>query len=244
MATCYDSVSASSIPASAQVVAGYVDGLYRWTNADWNRFPNASKVRIAVFPSTNDGFVLDVEDGDATPAQAPGWVAMRRAAGVTNATIYCSRSLVSTVLAAFDAAGVARPLIWDADWTGSSHLSPGSVATQYANPPSSGGNYDLSVTNGSWPGSSPTPPNPPKPGDPKMNQLSNTSPWNNSKHGDTLTFQGTMNAKSGTKLSLDGIYGPACATACSNYQSFFGIPVDGICGPDTWSLLLHMPLPS
>lgn len=161
MTTLYDSVSASAIPTTAQVVAGYVDGLYRWSDADWARFANAQKVRIAVFPSTNDGFVLDVEDGDATPSEAPGWVKMRRAAGVTNATIYCSRSVVPSVLAAFDAQGVARPLIWDADWTGAPHLNPGSVATQYANPPSSGGDFDLSMTDGTWPAT--TPPIPPAP---------------------------------------------------------------------------------
>ena len=172
MATLYDSTNASDIPTTAEVVGGYVDGAYKWTWADWGRFPNAQLVSIAVFASTNNGFVLDVEDGCSTPAQAPAWAKMRRAAGIQNVTIYCSRSIMGDVASAFTAQGEPQPLYWIADWTGSPHLVPGSVATQYADPPSSGGHYDLSLTNGSWPiVSPPVPPKPlpPNPQEPSMN---------------------------------------------------------------------------
>lgn len=148
----YDSVTAANIPVTAQMVAGYVDGRYAWSAADWARFPAAVHVRIAVFASTNDGHVLDVERGDATPAQAVGWVQRRRAAGV-DPTVYCGLASSgyswADVRAAFQAQGVPEPHYWVAAYPGiGAALYPGSVAHQYANP----GPYDLSVVADYWPG--------------------------------------------------------------------------------------------
>lgn len=155
MRTMYDSVSPGAIPVTAQLVAGYVDGRYAWSAADWARFPNSTHVRIAVFPSTNDGVVLDVEPGDATPVQAPGWVQMRRAAGV-DPTVYCSLTDWPAVRRAFAAAGVPEPHYWIAAYPGNgTALYDGAVAHQYADPPGSGGNYDLSAVADFWPGVDP-----------------------------------------------------------------------------------------
>lgn len=147
-----DSVNAEAIPPSAQMVAGYVDGLYRWTDASWGRFPNAVKVRIAVHASTNDGVVGDVENGDMTPAQAVGWVLMRRHAGV-DPTIYCSLAIWDAVRSAFRGAGVAEPHYWIAAYPDiGPQLYPGSVAHQYADHGPHGENYDTSVVADYWPG--------------------------------------------------------------------------------------------
>ena len=144
----YDAVTPSNIPAEAQMVAGYVDGRYAWSSADWARFPGAVKVKIAVFPSTNDGHVLDVERGNATPAEAPGWVLKRRAAGV-DPTVYCSATAWPTVRAAFAAAHVPEPHWWIAAYPGiGAILYPGTVAHQYADQ----GLCDLSVVADYWPG--------------------------------------------------------------------------------------------
>jgi len=151
--TCYDAIHPANIPTNAQMVAGYVDGRYAWTAADWARFPHAVKVRIAVFSSTNDGHVLDVEPGCSTPASAPGWVQRRRKAGV-DPTVYCSLSAWPTVRAAFAAAKVAPPHYWVAAYPGNGpKLYPGSVAHQYANP----GPVDISVVADIWPGVDTTP---------------------------------------------------------------------------------------
>ena len=152
MRVLYDSITAANIPANAQLVAGYIDGRYAWSFADWQRFPNAIKVRIAVFASTNAGTVLDVERGDATPAQAVGWVQRRRAAGV-DPTVYCGYSTNgyswALVIDAFKSAGVPEPHWWIAAYPGIGPvLYPGSVAHQYADP----GPYDLSVVADYWPG--------------------------------------------------------------------------------------------
>ena len=161
----YDSVTARDIPANAQMVAGYVDGLYRWSQADWDRFPQAVKVRIAVLASTDDGHVLDVETGDATPTEYPAWAKRRIAAG-TYPTVYCNRSNLGAVLDAVDGAGLHGITgIWLADWTDVPHLVAGTSATQYDHPPHSGGHYDLSLVADHWPGVDPPPPLPrPGPG--------------------------------------------------------------------------------
>ena len=141
MRTMYDAVTPGNIPTSAQMVAGYVDGRYAWHANDWARFPNAVKVRIAVFSSTNDGHVLDIEPGCSTPASAPGWVQRRRAAGV-DPSVYCNTSTWPTVRAAFAAAHIAEPHYWIAAYPGiGAALYPGSIAHQYADP----GPVDISV---------------------------------------------------------------------------------------------------
>lgn len=154
----YDSINPARIPANAAMVAGYVDGIYGpehgrfnqpgWDLAAWARFPNAVKVRIAVFASTNDGHVLDVETYDATPAQAPGWVKMRRAAG-RDPSVYMNASTWPAVRQAFRSAGVPEPHYWVASYPGGGAVIPaGAIAHQYADP----GPYDLSVVADFWPG--------------------------------------------------------------------------------------------
>ena len=162
MRRMFDAVNPGNIPVTAQMVAGYVDGLYAWSLADWARFPHAVKVRAAVSPFTNDGHVLDVEAGDASPDQAPGWAQMRRAAGV-HPTIYTgygyNGQTWALVINAFHNAGIAEPEWWIAAMPGNGpNLYPGTVAHQYA-----GGitaPYDTSAVADYWPGVDPTPPPP------------------------------------------------------------------------------------
>ena len=151
--TMYDAITPSNIPVTAQMVAGYVDGRYAWSSADWARFPHSVKARIAVFSSTADGHILDVEAGCSTPGNAPGWVVRRRAAGI-DPTVYCSLSAWPTVRAAFATAHVAEPHWWVAAYPGNgAQLYPGSIAHQYANP----GPVDISVVADYWPGVDPKP---------------------------------------------------------------------------------------
>ncbi|MGH3761973.1 hypothetical protein [Actinophytocola sp.] len=151
--TMYDSVTPSAIPRSAVMVAGYLPpSRYAWSDAEWAMFPNAVKVRIAIFASVNNGHVLDVEPGDATPAQAPGWVVMRRRAGV-DPSVYCNYSTWPTVRAEFQRRGIREPHYWIARYDGVARLPAGAVAKQYANPPLHGrGHFDLNVVADYWPG--------------------------------------------------------------------------------------------
>lgn len=150
--TMYDGVDASRLPVSAQLVAGYVDGLYKWSDADWARFPKSVKARIAVFSSTDDGHVLDVEPGNATPAQSVDWVLMRRRAGV-DPTVYMNTSTWPTVRGAFRSRNVAEPHYWVAQYDGVATIPAGAIGKQYYNNNALG--YDLSVVADYWPGVDP-----------------------------------------------------------------------------------------
>lgn len=148
----YDGITPSRIPADATMVAGYVDGRYANIPALKERFPKARIVPIAVFAHTNDGVVLDVEPGNATPAQAPGWVVSRRHAGV-DPTVYCSASTWPTVQAAFRNAGITEPHYWIADYDHDPTVPVGAVAKQYKNT----AGYDVSSVRAYWPGVDPKP---------------------------------------------------------------------------------------
>lgn len=150
--TMYDGIDASRLPVDAQLVAGYVDGLYVWSTADWARFPNAVKVRIAVFSQTNDGEVLDVEPGNATPAESVDWVLRRREAGV-DPTVYMNTSTWPTVREAFTARKVAEPHYWIAQYDGVAQLPAGAIAKQHTNDETAG--WDVSVVADHWPGVDP-----------------------------------------------------------------------------------------
>src|ERR1700751_6084122 len=141
---------------NAAMVAGYINGNFAWTQAEWNLFPHANHVTISITASADAGDVLDVETGDATPAQTAGWIATRKASGYYRPSIYCSRSVIPAVRQGTGSYILGRDYdIWVADWTGSPHqvTAPGSpaatwAATQYENPT----NYDVTaVTNPGWP---------------------------------------------------------------------------------------------
>lgn len=162
MRTMYDAVTADNILAAdpnPQMVAGYVDKivLQPWSGGDWALFPNAVKVQIVKKATSNFGHVLDVEPGDATPAQAPGWVQMRRASGA-DPSVYCSLSDWSIVRASFAAAKVAEPHYWIAHYDGDPTIPAGAVAKQYRGNVAPG--YDVSSVADYWPGVDPAPPSP------------------------------------------------------------------------------------
>ena len=87
---------ARAFPDAAKV-AGYANGTYAWSQAEWDLFPHADHVTISVRAEWHVGDVLDVETGDATPAEAAGWIEARHAAGLFRPTIYCSLSVVPAV---------------------------------------------------------------------------------------------------------------------------------------------------
>lgn len=148
--TMYDSVDAAAIPTDAAMVAGYVDGAYRWSDAAWARFPNAVHVGIATQASTNDGTVLDIERGDATPRDAPGWLRWRQEAGIVQPTLYCGLAAVGAVR---EACGGLLYWLWVADWTGQPHAVSYAAAVQYADGRMLGTGYDLSIVyDPNWPG--------------------------------------------------------------------------------------------
>jgi hypothetical protein len=154
--TMYDSTTAADIPLGAKMVAGYVDGRYRWSDGDWARFPNAIKVRISIF-GVDDGDAGDIEVGCMTPAQGVDWARRRLAAGLRTVACYVNRSNRAEVEQLAQRAGIRSDqlVLWVATLDGTRTVAPGPypvVAVQYANPALSGGHYDLSEVADYWPG--------------------------------------------------------------------------------------------
>jgi hypothetical protein len=150
----YDGIAsdAKAIPTTTAFVAGYVDGHYAWSAADWARFPHSVHIGIAVRSTTNDGIVLDCEPGNATPAEAVDWVVMRRKAGV-DPTVYCGQSSWPSVKAAFAHAGIAAPHWWVARYDDDPTIPAGAVAKQWK----STADWDESSVAAYWPGVDPAP---------------------------------------------------------------------------------------
>jgi hypothetical protein len=180
----YDSTNVQELPTNAQLVGVYANGDYFATPAQLQAHcPTSIPVWIDVNGSDPGAYVLDVEQFDATPQQAPGWIK----AGSHNGrrpTIYCSRDTVAAVYSACSAEGLSSPEDYDmwiatldgtTTWTNpltgqqDQELStvPGVVAVQYE----PGSAYDISyVYDAYWPEYPPAP-TPPKPA-PTLTRLS------------------------------------------------------------------------
>ena len=176
--TMYDSVTPGNIPANANMVAGYVDGLYANLGAMASRFPHAVRVSIAVHWTTR-AQVLDVEDGDATPAQAVQWCTQTMADKSNHElTVYCNMSVWSTVRAAFRSAGVTEPNYWVARYDNDPTIPVGAIAKQYQGDTHG---YDVSSVAAYWPGVDP------KPANAEIYPGANTSHWYSTAYpGDSM----------------------------------------------------------
>jgi len=158
----YDAIEALNLPVGGDLYAGYIGGSWPDASAIAQRFPTKTVVRIAVQADENDGVVLDVEKGDATPAQAVDWVLHRRAAHV-DPTVYCNTSTWPAVVAAFQARKVGLPHWWAAAYVNDPSKRPtslpaGAIALQWYD----FGRYDASIVADYWPGVDPAP-KPPAP---------------------------------------------------------------------------------
>jgi hypothetical protein len=123
MYVMYDSTELDQIPAHAQAAAGYTSGKWPTYNALVRRWPHAQHLSIAV-DVAHDADCLDIENGDATPADAPGWFKRQRARGLAKPKLYCSLSVVPAVEAEMERAGIHRSEydIWSAHYTGVPHI--------------------------------------------------------------------------------------------------------------------------
>ena len=165
MATMYDSTSAADLPADTMLALGYVDMNYR---ADFDevqaRFPNATVVSVTASTTGLPGArVYDCERGDGDAQQAATW-AKSELGGIYRPCIYSSRigapgyGWPDVQHACSDLGILGQVDFGVADYTGVKHLLAGTVFTQWANPTYTHANYDISETDGIWPGQAPVPP--------------------------------------------------------------------------------------
>jgi len=142
----YDSTTPSQIPAGQHNVATYADGPFAVS-------PSQVTGKQVLWIDTNGtdpgrAAVLDVEPGDATPAQAATWVQQRETQHPGQlAVIYTMRSdwaAAQQAISALPHAMQANVRWWIADPTGTPHILPGATATQWY----WGSGYDISSANG------------------------------------------------------------------------------------------------
>jgi peptidoglycan hydrolase-like protein with peptidoglycan-binding domain len=120
----YDAIDLSQIPPSAQAVAGYVSGRWPTFTRLRGQFPRALLLSIAVTAGDNAD-CLDIETGDAIPADAAAWFLRQKARGVTRPCLYASASLMeSDVVPVMRAAGIDRSAVrlWSAHYSGTPHI--------------------------------------------------------------------------------------------------------------------------
>lgn len=240
----YDAVDVNAIPKDALIVAGYIDG--NWPDYDEMvvAFPNARHVSITA-TGRPGAMVADCETGDLSPHTAAGWAKSEIAQG-RRPCIYYSRSAAASVSAALQAEGIGVGEVdyWVADWTGTAHVVPGSVATQWADPPKSGGNYDISETVDGWPAPAHAPTPEPAPVPPSPAPAPAPTPTGGFmpptvKQGDlspaVRSAQALLNLHA--PVTVDGDFGPATHNAVVNFQKIMGLAADGIVGPQTWTSL-------
>lgn len=125
-------VEAAHVDSTIHAVAGYVNGRYaNWASlvAKWGKTKFLLSIDVANNPAAG-AQCLDIETGDATIADAPGWFKATQAAGKAAKDLryypklYTSESNVSSLVKTMTAAGVARDeyMIWSAHYTGSAHI--------------------------------------------------------------------------------------------------------------------------
>jgi hypothetical protein len=96
----FDSDDPGGVPRGTAVVGGYVNGHTAWPTTAWLAFPGAARVRINVTGEPGRGDCLDVETGDATPADCVRWWESCTWVAPADRLIYCSRDTVGKVRAA------------------------------------------------------------------------------------------------------------------------------------------------
>lgn len=109
----FDSVDLTQIPHTAQAVAGYVGGEWPTDSHDALRakFPHAFVVSIAVNAVQKASF-LDVENGDATVADARGWLEARLAEGQVRPGMYGSQSTMAEIAKVLQGIMRSRYRLW------------------------------------------------------------------------------------------------------------------------------------
>lgn len=132
----FDSITVKEIPrlasTSHEAVAGYVGGSWPTYHEIVRLFPSDRHLSIAVNAS-EDAECLDVESGDAIPAQVPDWVRRQHGRGVRRPCIYSNLSEMGAVKEQLQAAGIPRSAVrlWVADWTYVAHIPEGYDACQW-----------------------------------------------------------------------------------------------------------------
>jgi putative peptidoglycan binding protein len=221
----------------AQMVAYYVNGRYAWSAAEIALFPHANHVTITITASADAGDVLDVEQGDATPAQTEGWIARRKASGLVRPTIYCSLSAVRAVRQGAGKYVLGKDWdLWVADYDDTTaSVYPLAAAKQYRNT----AGYDVTaVYDDGWPHRTPVRVTPPPPAAPVW--PAGVVLKEGGSGGAVRVLQAALRdtgLRGVRGITVDGTFGSQTLTAVKNFQQPMHLAVDGIAGKLTRTAL-------
>lgn len=247
----YDSIDIGQIPLSATAVAGYVSG--RWPTAAKlaATFPHAQLLTIATSAS-HDAECLDIETGDATPADAAAWYERQKARGITRPCLYASASVMQADVApVLVASGIKRASVrlWSAHYTFKAHicgpdscgaLSIDADGTQWTDE-ALGRNLDESLLAADFFSGRPNWQEAMMQALPTLQQGSadDSGPLYVHRVQALVSGIGAWNKLGAiTQVKQDGNFGSSTTSAVKRIQGFFGLTQDGIVGPVTWTVLV------
>lgn len=118
-----DAITPANLPAGLGAYAGYNAG--RWPNVDVIRAAHPGVPILEITPElANSGECLDIENGDAIPADAPRYVELRAAAGIWRPVLYGSRAVLPAIAGALTLAGLPRSAyrLWSAHYGAGNHI--------------------------------------------------------------------------------------------------------------------------
>lgn len=141
----YDTVTISMVPPDPFATAGYTSGFFPTFEPLRRSFPHSHTISIAINVD-HEANCLDVEPGDATPSQVPGWVRVEKDRGAMPCVYSSWWEFTGEVRPILLRAGIARSAIfeWDANYLGCPRLDATFDATQCTNT-ALGRNLDESV---------------------------------------------------------------------------------------------------
>jgi hypothetical protein len=243
----YDGINALKLPRIVAGVLGYDNGpISKWQPQWWNLFgPNVVKGHISVFASDDTGQILDVEQGDATPAESVDWVLKRRKAGV-DPTVYMNMSTWPEVRAAFRARKVMEPHYWVAQYDNVRQIPSGAIAKQFYNNDALG--YDMSIVVDFWPGVDPAPVVRPVSGTPSWPGYDFVyDPKKPVRYDHNVQVWQQRMRDRGWHIQADGQYGPISQGICEEFQQDstnhnWPLKKDGIVGVNTWRATWERPV--
>lgn len=244
--TMFDSVDVSLLPDGNYAYAGYVDGLWPTYQDLKSKFPDADVLSIAVNTYYNAD-CLDIESGDATPEEAAYWYQVQIGNGAVRPCLYADVSTMPYVLEGLAQVQIPRNKVrlWSAHFGAGEHIcGPDSCeliselmdGTQWTDA-ARGLDLDQSLLSDDFFDD-------PLPADwqkkimsmlpvLKLNDKDSTEP-----HWYIHRVQAILNAVYGSKIAVDGIFGPETEAAVKALQSASHITDDGVVEANTWSVLI------
>lgn len=241
----FDDVNVGLLP-KADAYAAYVDGYYQNIAQVKAKFPQAHVLSIAVFPM-HVADCLDIEPGDATNAQAPGWFKMALKGGITKPCLYTSADNVDALVAVMSGAGIPRTAyrLWSAHYGGGQHIcGPATCglchtaadATQFTDR-ANNSSLDESVCDDTFF----TIITPPTPNPQPVLTVGDKDPAGET-NGPVHYLQERLNVWGANPvLTLDADFGPATLNAVKAFQAKVHLTVDGVVGPMTWAAVIKPP---